>query len=133
MSSILAQELVCMWSLFHPDYVSNRWHIFVGMLIMTCLCNVTILFMNRWLPHLQTIGLVLILAGVFITILVCAIMPSTTGSGHATTAFVWQDYVDTTGWNKPGLAFVLGMLNGAYSVGTPDVTSLYLQERRGSS
>ena len=47
---------------------------------------------------------------------------------HATNAFVWTE------WNDPGLGypegfvFVAGMLNGAFSVGTPDCVTHLAEE-----
>lgn len=65
----------------------------------------------------NNLGLFFILAGVLITIVVCATMPSTAGSGHATSAFVWTEWSNSTGWTSDGLVFLLGMLNGAFAVG----------------
>ena len=55
----------------------------------------------------------------FITTLVCAIMPSQTGAGYASNSFVWSDFANLTGWSSDGLVFVMGILNGAYAIGTP--------------
>ncbi|KAF2453461.1 putative choline transport protein [Lineolata rhizophorae] len=128
MSSILANQLVSMWALFHPDYVQERWHVFVTYLIMTWICCCTVLFFNELLPKLQSLGLYFILIGVFVTIMVCAIMPSTTGSGHASSRFVFADWENQTGWSSDGFVFLAGMLNGAYAVGTPDCVSHLAEE-----
>lgn len=76
----------------------------------------------------STIGLFLIVAGAFVTILVCAIMPSTTGSGYASNATVWSDWVNTTGYTSNGFVFLAGMLNGAYAIGGVDVTTHLSEE-----
>lgn len=65
----------------------------------------------------NNLGLFFILGGVFITIVVCAVMPTTTGSGHATSAFVWSEWSNSTGWASDGLVFLIGMLNGAFAIG----------------
>jgi choline transport protein len=52
--------------------------------------------------------------------MVCAIMPSQTGYGYATNAFVWTDFTNLTGWSSNGFVFLMGILNGAYAIGTPD-------------
>jgi hypothetical protein len=119
MSSILANLLTSMWALFHPDYTFHRWHAFIAYLIMTWITCACVLFANRLLPAINQLGLIFILAGVVVTILVCAIMPSTTGSGHASNDFVWRDFENLTGYSSSGFAFLSGMLNGAYSVGVP--------------
>ncbi|KAJ5378595.1 hypothetical protein N7509_011714 [Penicillium cosmopolitanum] len=41
---------------------------------------------------------------------------------------VWGDFDNKTGYTQPGFVFVLGMLNGAYSVGTPDCSTHLAEE-----
>ena len=51
-------------------------------------------------------------------------MPTRAGGlGHATTAFVWTEWYAEIGYPN-GFVFAAGMLNGAFSVGTPDTTTL---------
>lgn len=76
----------------------------------------------------NNIGLFFILAGVFVTILVCAVMPHTSGSGYATSSFVWSEWSNQTGYTSDGFVFLAGMLNGAYAVGTPDCVSHLAEE-----
>ncbi|KAF1810707.1 amino acid transporter [Eremomyces bilateralis CBS 781.70] len=127
MSSIVANQTISMWSLFHPDYAFQRWHVFVVYLITTWMCCAVVLFANRALPYVGQMGLFFILAGVLVSILVCAIMPSTTGTGHASDHFVWKDWQNMSGW-PDGFAFLTGMLNAAYGVGTPDCVSHLAEE-----
>lgn len=47
--------------------------------------------------------------------------------GHATSSFVWTEWSAEIGYPN-GFVFVAGMLNGAYSVGTPDVTTHLAEE-----
>ena len=84
--------------------------------------------MNRALPSIEALGGFLVIAGVFITILVCAIMPHVNGQPYASNAFVWRDWTNDTGYSSNGFAFCLGMLNGAFAVGTPDVISHLAEE-----
>ncbi|KAF1354379.1 hypothetical protein EJ07DRAFT_168346 [Lizonia empirigonia] len=83
MTSILANQIINMYGLFHPDYAYERWHVFVVYLIYTWVSACIVMFANRALPTLTNVGLFLILAGCFITIMVCAIMPSQTGKSYA--------------------------------------------------
>ena len=123
MSSILANQVISMYGLFHPEYAYERWQVFVAYLLITWTACAVVMFANRALPTLTNIGLFLILAGCFITIMVCAIMPATSvgGSGHASSSFVWEEWANQTGWSSNGFVFCAGMLNGAYAVGTPYV------------
>lgn len=44
------------------------------------------------------------------------------GPGHATSSFVWTEWSAQIGY-PDGFVFLAGMLNGAFSVGTPDTTT----------
>jgi len=124
MSLIIANQIISMYGLFHPDYVYARWHVYITYLLVTWSCCAIVLFANRALPMVNQLGLFFILAGVFVTIVVCAVMPTKTGVGHASNSFVWKDYVNSTGYGSDGFVFLMGMLNGAYAVGTPDCVSV---------
>ncbi|KAL1959664.1 hypothetical protein VTO42DRAFT_1699 [Malbranchea cinnamomea] len=128
MSLILGNQTVAMYMLFHPELEAQAWHIFVSYIICTWLCCSIVLFANKALPSILNLGLFFIVAGVFITIIVCAVMPHVNGVGYASHSFVWRDWTNNTGWSSNGFVFVLGMLNGAYSCGTSDVTSHMAEE-----
>ncbi|KAJ4985409.1 amino acid permease [Stagonosporopsis vannaccii] len=128
MTSILANQVISMYGLFHPDYAYERWHVFIVYLLYTWISALIVMYANRALPTLTNVGLFLILAGCFITIMVCAIMPSKTGKGYASHSFVWKEWQNQTGWTSDGFVFCAGMLNGAYAVGTPDCVSHLAEE-----
>lgn len=128
MSLIMSQQTVSMYALMHPDFVPSTWNTFVGMLICTWVCCCIVLFMNRFLPSIGNIGMFFILAGVFITIVVCAVMPYVNGVGYGSDYAVWQEWTNATNYKQQGFVFVMGMLNGAYSVGTPDCSSHLAEE-----
>lgn len=128
MASISAQIVVTMYGLYHPSYIVERWHVFIAYLLITWLSCATVLFANRALPMINNIGLFFILAGVFITILVCAIMPSRNSTGHASSSFVWTEWSNQAGYTSNGFVFLAGMLNGAFAVGTPDCVSHLAEE-----
>lgn len=128
MASISGNILVAMYGIYRPEYVPERWHIFIAYLVLTWICCCTVLFANRALPMVNNIGLFFILAGVVITIIICAILPHTIGSGYASSSFVWADWSNQTGYGNNGFVFLAGMLNGAYAVGTPDCVSHLAEE-----
>ncbi|OQE40974.1 hypothetical protein PENCOP_c005G01615 [Penicillium coprophilum] len=128
MSLILAQQTVAMYALMHPGFAPSQWNVFVSFLLCTWTCCCIVLFMNRFLPYIGNLGMFFILAGVFVTIVVCAVMPHVNGSGYATDKLVWATWENGTGYSQQGFVFVAGMLNGAYSVGTPDCSSHLAEE-----
>ncbi|OJJ87711.1 putative choline transport protein [Aspergillus glaucus CBS 516.65] len=128
MSSILGQQTVSMYALMNPGFTPKSWHIFVSFVICTWVCCCIVLFLNRILPYIGNLGMFFILAGVFVTIIVCAVMPHVNGQPYATNDFVWREWQNKTGYESQGFVFVAGMLNGAYSVGTPDCSSHLAEE-----
>ncbi|KAF7712196.1 Choline transport protein [Penicillium ucsense] len=128
MSLIMSQQTVSMYALMNPGFVPQTWNVFVGFLVCTWVCCAIVLFMNRWLPHIGNIGMFFILAGVFITIIVCAVMPHVNGNAYRSDKDIWQTWSNGTGYTSQGFVFVMGMLNGAYSVGTPDCSSHLAEE-----
>jgi choline transport protein len=108
-----------MYSIYHPDFIWQRWHVFIAYIVVTWMTCLTVMFMNKSLPLINQLGMFFILAGFLISTVVCAIMPSKNGNGYATNEFVWQDFQNDTGYSSSGLVFCLGMLNGAFAVGTP--------------
>ena len=123
-AEIVGAQAVSMYAATHPLFVTQRWHVFVAYNIVNWLVCFCVLFANRILPLLEKGGAFLIIAGFLITIIVCASMPPV----HATNAFVWSEWTNSTGYSSNGLVFLLGMLNGAYAVGTPDVVTHLAEE-----
>jgi choline transport protein len=117
-----------MYALFHPDFVIQKWHVFVAYLICTWMCCLIVALANRALPTIESLGGFLVLAGFLISVLVCAIMPHVNGQPYASDDFVWKNWQNETGYSSNGLVFCLGMLNGAFAVGTPDVISHLAEE-----
>ncbi|KAL1305066.1 hypothetical protein AAFC00_002004 [Neodothiora populina] len=120
---IPANVLVQMYAVFHDDFVVEAWHTYVAFVCVTWLSCAICIFGNRFIPYLQHIGLFLLLAGGLITIIVVAAMPEK----HASNAFVWTDWNNTSGWGD-GVAFLTGVLNGAFTIGTPDAITHMAEE-----
>ena len=117
-----------MYAAFHPEFIAQQWHVFVSFLVITWVSCGIVLFANRIVPFCESLGGFFTIAGVFITIIVCAVMPVVNGNGHASNDFVWRTWVNSTGYSSNGLVFLLGMLNGAFAVGTPDITTHLAEE-----
>lgn len=115
-AQIPSNVIIQIWSLHHPEYVSQAWHVFVVYIMITWSTCAICIFGNRFLPMLQKLCLFLVVAGFVITVVVLAAMPKV----HATNDFVWKDFENDTGYQSNGVAFLTGVLNGAFVIGTPD-------------
>lgn len=120
---IMSELVIQMYSLYHPDFVIQAWQIFVALLLITWICIATTIFFNKYLPYLQQFGLFVVLVGGLVTIIVIAAMPKK----HASNSFVWSDFQNNTGWTG-GIAFLSGVLNGAFAIGTPDAVTHMSEE-----
>lgn len=120
---IMSELVVQMYALYHPNYTIQAWHIFVTLTLITWLCICVTVFFNRFLPIIEQFGLFVVLAGGLVTIIVLAAMPK----HHASHSFVWTNWDNETGWSS-GVAFLTGVLNGAFTIGTPDAVTHMAEE-----
>lgn len=100
---IPANVLVQMYAIFHPDFTIEAWHVFITFVLINILCCAIVIFGNRFQPALQSLGLFMVVVGGLVTVIVLAAMPRQ----HASTAFVWKDWDNETGWSG-GAAFLTG-------------------------
>ena len=122
---ITANILVEMYATWHPDYKTEAWHVYVTYLGVLWMSTLFVVFANRLMPYAQSAGMFFVMVGGIVTIIVLAAMPSTHASNH----FVWGSFQENnlTGW-QGGVAFLLGVLNGAFTVGTPDAITHIAEE-----
>ncbi|CAK7236672.1 hypothetical protein SBRCBS47491_009718 [Sporothrix bragantina] len=126
LSQVAANAVVQMYALYHVEYMSEPWHIYMAYLGVLWLCTACVAFFNgSVVPRTQSIGLLLVLAGGFVTIVMLAAMPKKHASSHS----VWAAFSENnaTGWSD-GVAFLTGVLNGAFTIGTPDSISHMAEE-----
>jgi len=121
--SIPANVVVQMYATFHPEFEVQPWHSYVAFLLILWLCTAFVAFCNRLIPMLQHAGLFMIIVGGLVTIIVVATMPAQ----HASSSFVWANFENLTGWSG-GVCFLTGVLNGAFTIGTPDAVTHMAEE-----
>ena len=123
--SIPANVVVQMYAVFHPDLVIQPWHVYLAYVLITWSCCFFVIFGNRLLPVVNHFGLFMIIVGGIITVIVCAAMPAV----RADSSFVWSSFNENniTGWPS-GVAFLTGVLNGAFTIGTPDAVTKMAEE-----
>ncbi|KAK7451574.1 choline transporter [Colletotrichum acutatum] len=122
-SSNVAVSMYAVWN--WDKYVSQPFHVFIGYLIILWGCAGFVVFANKYAPYTQQAGTIFVLIGGVITIIVLAAMPKQHASNH----FVWGSFDENnaTGWSG-GVAFLLGVLNGAFTIGTPDSVTHMAEE-----
>ena len=113
-----AQVVVQLYYIYHPDLEIQPWHYYVAYILVTILVSSFNIFFNRLIPYTQYFGCFMVVVGGLVTVIVVAAMPTQ----HASNAFVWTDFVNSTGW-EDGVAFLIGVLSGAFTIGTPEATT----------
>lgn len=127
-SAILGNTIVQIYALNHPTFVAKNWHVFIVYVLVTWLACLSVCFFNRAMPLLNQSGIFFIIVGFFVTIVVLAAMPGRDGRPpSASSSFVWTEWSADIGY-PDGFVFIAGMLNGAYSVGCPDIVSHLAEE-----
>ncbi|KAI5864828.1 amino acid transporter [Durotheca rogersii] len=124
---ITANILVQMYATWHQGtYAPHPWHVYVTYVIVLWLSAAFVVFANKLIPYTQDCGMFFVVVGGIVTIVVISAMqPSTHASNH----FVWGSFEENnlTGW-QGGVAFLLGVLNGAFTIGTPDAITHIAEE-----
>lgn len=123
---ITANVTVNLYVVYHQStYVYNAWQVYIAYVLITWLCVVTVVFANRLVPYTQKLGMFFVIVGGLVTIIVVAAMPAR----HASSDFVWNSFKENniTGWSS-GVAFLCGVLNGAFTIGTPDAITHMAEE-----
>ncbi|KAJ3821735.1 choline transport protein [Lentinula raphanica] len=121
---IPANVFVDMYALFHQDtYKRQSWHVYLAFVLINVSCLMVVVFRNRWLPFIQRMGSVAVVGGGIVTVVILAALPRQ----HASAASVFTTWSNQTGWPS-GVAFLTGMLNGAYTIGTPDAITHIAEE-----
>lgn len=117
--SIYATEaILALYSLYHPDFVPSNYHYFIAYLGVTWTSCSMILFGQQALTRIANTCAILCLSFWFISLMIVAIMPATK-NGYGNNHFVWAEWNNQTGYSSNGLVFCLGLLNGAFAIGTP--------------
>jgi choline transport protein len=124
-SSILGNEIVAVYLMSYPG-PWHRWYVFVAFEIILWSCVCIVVFANRFLPQINKMAMWISLFGWFISVVVLAVMPKQ----HATHHQVWREFTDYSNAapGHPGLVFMIGLINAAFAVGTPDCQSHIAEE-----
>lgn len=123
---ITANISVNLYVVYHQStYVYNAWQVYIAYVLITWLCFLTVVFANRLVPYTQQLGMFFVIVGGLVSIIVVAAMPAR----HASSEFVWGSFAENnvTGW-PGGVAFLCGVLNGAFTIGTPDAITHMAEE-----
>ncbi|KAJ5689986.1 hypothetical protein N7462_004378 [Penicillium macrosclerotiorum] len=121
--NVAGLEITGLYQLWHPDYTSQPWQVFVIFVVLNWSAAAFIQFGNKLLPLYTKFGLCINIGVWFVVIICLATLPKT----HSTNSFVWLEYENMTGW-PTGVSFILGMVAPAFAIGTIDSSTHMAEE-----
>jgi len=66
----VGNTVVQMYAVTHPEFEAKAWHVFVAYIVATWIACSTVCLFNSAMPHMNSVGIFLILVGFFITVVV---------------------------------------------------------------
>lgn len=126
LTQITANISINMYIVYHQDnYVFEQWHVYIAYILITLFSTAFVIFANRAVPWTQNVGMFFVIVGGIVTIIVISAMSKVHASNH----FVWGSFDENNLTGYPGgLAFLLGVLNGSFTIGTPDAITHLAEE-----
>ncbi|KAH7090510.1 choline transport protein [Paraphoma chrysanthemicola] len=119
----MGSALVGCYQLSHPDFVIKTWHVFVAYQMANIFC----FFFNcygKTLPMVaQTTLWTSLISFAVILITVPAVAPT-----HQHAKFVFATFINNTGWQQGGIAFIVGLVNTNWSFACLDCATHLAEE-----
>lgn len=119
-----SQLIVGIIALYNPNYAAETWQEFLLYLGYTLIMTLVNAFGNSFLPHINKTAITWSITGfvvISITVLACASPNYNSGD------FVFRNFINETGW-PDGIAWLLGLLQGALSLTGFDATAHMVEE-----
>ncbi|KAF5240691.1 hypothetical protein FAUST_4217 [Fusarium austroamericanum] len=121
---ILAQFIVAMAIMMNPDFVFERWKVFLLYLVVTLLSTLWSIYGNQLMTHLNRLALFWTFASCAITMAVMLAMSKS--KKPATTVFA--TWINETGWDNNIIAALVGLLNPAFGFVAIDAVVHFSEE-----
>lgn len=113
---IYAQNFMALIALFHPDMVIKTWQTFIVYQVLNLITAAIVIWGNKIIPALNKFSLLYLQIGwfaVMVTVAACA-------PKHQKPRFVFQTWINETGWENQVICFITGLVNPLYSLGGLD-------------
>lgn len=109
---ILANFVLGMAVLNNPDYVIERWHCVLLTYLIAIVAAMSNLFLSRIFERLSTGFLVWNVCSFFIVVITCL----ATNKNKQSASFVFTDFQNDTGFESPGMAVMIGLLQSFFGM-----------------
>ncbi|KAK4891012.1 choline transporter [Elasticomyces elasticus] len=102
----LAFIVLGMWQLSHPNYVIDKYHVFAAYQVINAFAAIFNCY-GKTLPWTASFTLYVSLISFFVILVT---VPSVTPA-HKPASFVFATFINNTGWDQSGIAFIVGLIN----------------------
>ncbi|KAK3389586.1 putative GABA permease [Podospora didyma] len=126
---LVAQQIQGVVLLNHESYVPERWHLTLIVIAVETFCQVLNTTFYRQLPLLETLALLLHVAGFLIILIPLWVL----GPRAEDPSAVFFTFTDGGGWGNTGLSCLIGILTPIFSLLGPDSATHMSEELRNAS
>ncbi|KAF2787511.1 choline transport protein [Melanomma pulvis-pyrius CBS 109.77] len=119
----MGSALVGCYQLNHPDFVIKTWHVFVAYQLANIFC----FFFNCYGKTLPTVAKVTLWTSLTSFAVILITVPSVAPT-HQHAKFVFATFINNTGWEQGGIAFIVGLVNTNWSFACLDAATHLAEE-----
>ncbi|MCJ1311242.1 hypothetical protein MMC25_004913 [Agyrium rufum] len=111
------------YQLAHPDLVIQPWHVFLGYQAVNAFAFGFNCY-GRTLPTISSLALYTSLISFFVILVVVPAKAPT----HESAKFVFATFINNTGWQQNGIAFIVGLVNTNWAFACLDAATHLAEE-----
>jgi amino acid transporter len=132
---LTAQQIQGLLILNLPSYTPQRWHLTLLVIAVETICQAFNTFFYRQMPLVETLALVLHIAGFFAILIPPWVLgrPRYASSPGQSASDIFFTFADGGGWGNAGLACLVGILSPIFSLLGPDSATHMAEELRDAS
>ncbi|KAK4948554.1 choline transporter [Elasticomyces elasticus] len=113
---VLAELTFTCACLFHQDFVPKRWQIWLLFQLFNVIYLFAIKYMTTIIGELNRVGILVLTAGLIVTI---GVMVGMSRGDRPPNAFLWTSFENGSGYSSPVMGALLGLLGPLYAYGPP--------------
>ncbi|KAF2257408.1 choline transport protein-like protein [Trematosphaeria pertusa] len=119
----MGSAMVGCYQLSHPDFVIKSWHVFVAYQMANIFC----FFFNCYGKTLPTVAKVTLWTSLISFAVILITVPAVAPT-HQHAKFVFATFINNTGWEQGGIAFIVGLVNTNWSFACLDCATHLAEE-----
>ncbi|KAL1792586.1 hypothetical protein ACET3X_009093 [Alternaria dauci] len=119
----MGSAVVGCYQLGHPDFVIQPWHVFLAYQVSNIFC----FFFNCYGKTLPAVGKTTLWTSLLSFAVILITVPATAPT-HQHARFVFATFINNTGWQQDGIAFIVGLVNTNWAFACLDCATHLAEE-----